>query len=120
MPHRPLKKPRNLPKPIKLKIAAGRKVASINAIREFGDFCVMPRDDAMDIYEIAFLLPGHQKPSGIIVKKVESVVRAAQAAPHVWNWNGDHERPTCNPEISSSEGKGWKGFLLNGEFVATP
>jgi len=96
-------------------------VASINALQQPGDFCVMPRDEAQGIFEIAFLLPAHAGPSGIIVRRVENVVQAPQAAAHVWNWDGNTERPTVNPEIHSTDGqREWRGWLIAGAFVTTP
>lgn len=120
MPFRPDKRPRSLPRPMSTKNTVSRRRGSIAELAEPGDFCVLPRDEKLGIYEIAFLLPVHKRPSGIIVKKVPNVVRTPQAADHVWNWDGNEERPTVNPQISSKDGRRpWTGYLINGTFVET-
>jgi hypothetical protein len=59
---------------------------------------------------------------GFIVRKVPNVIREPQADDHIWNWNGDFDRPTTNPDISMKASmpgeKDWNGYLLNGQFVA--
>ena len=110
--------------PLLIKRTMGRPVNSLNALREPGDFFIFPRTDdprIKDIYEIAYLLPGHEKPSGMILKRVPDVTKAAQAADHVWNWDGNAQRPTVNPSIESEAGSTrWHGYLVNGQFVQTP
>lgn len=130
MPNRPNKKPRHIAEMkrlMSLPRRPSRKVAGINAIKEPGDYCFMHRgeskveDKVVQIYELACLLPRHTKPSGIIVLKTDNVVGEAQHADHVWNWNGDEDKPTLNPRISSDDvppgKKGWKGWLIDGAFV---
>jgi hypothetical protein len=127
MPNRPPKRSRRSPK-IKTVESQARLVPSMNAIRLQGDYSVTSRGRAMcgsaviELFEIAMLLPGHERPSGIIVRKVDDIVRAGQVADHIWNWNGNSDRPTVNPEIFSRDvqdgAKPWRGYLLNGQFIA--
>ena len=118
MPHR-LPRPKLATK-IKTPSTGTRRVASLNALQRPGDYCFIPRDETIGIYELACIMPLHARPSGIIVKKVANVVRDPQAAPHVWNWDGNVDRPTVNPQIVSKDGRHpWTGFLINGAFVET-
>lgn len=101
----------------------GRRVPSINGLKNQGDFCVMPRlehPEIKDVFEIAFILPRHRRPASIIVKRVPSVVNTPQCADHVWNWDGNEEAPTVNPRIDYTEdGKRFFGWLIGGKFVAS-
>ena len=107
--------------PLAIKRTMGRAVASLNALREPGDFCIFVRDAALEIHEIAFWLPGHEKPSALILKRVPNVTTAPQLADHVWNWDGNSQHPTINPSIESEAGATrWHGYLVNGQFVQTP
>lgn len=117
MPHRPTKKPR-APKVAETET---RLVPSVNGLRAPGDFCITQRMDdprITDIYELDIWLPGQRKASGLIVRKVQNVVRTPQAADHVWNWDGNLERPTVNPDIQQNDGRPWRGYLIAGKLVA--
>ena len=35
---------------------------------------------------------------------------------HVWNWNGDRERPTLSPSLDCLTGCRWHGWLTDGQF----
>ena len=40
------------------------------------------------------------------------------AVPNGWEWNGDRDKPDCNPSILIKNGTGehWHGYLRNGIF----